>query len=545
MPTVAEAIVEELVGGGVSRLFGVLGSSSRALSDAAERCGFPVVLCHHEWAACVMAAVTGELTGRPGAVLTSADATANATGLAHAYLDRIPLLHLSDPRRAASPIPSRLGADPESGRAELLGPIVKASMALAPNTAARQVVEAVRLVLQDPPGPVHLELPSDLASPASPAGARETLGVAALDVTAVDRAGAMILGARRPLVLAGGLCRPSDTKWLRAFCEAIPTPVLTTYKGKGAVPDPHPLNMGVLTGGALEQPVLARADLIVAFGLDPVELIPRPWPYRAPVLSLTPVASDCAVSRAPTGVASFAPALEVVGDLGAILEDLAPRLVGQSNADWDLLEVDRLRRVRLAALEIAVPGLAAHRIVQFAREVTPAGTTASVDMGPHLFVVAAYWHAVELHELLVSGGLGLDGFALPAAIAAQLAYPERHAICFTDARGLLVAAGELETAARLRLPLVIVVFDDGGLALAAPEGDPASPAGAAKRYRGPDVAAIGRGFGLRAFVAADEATFRSAFLSALAAAGPTLIHARIDPASHLRALEVVAGATGS
>ena len=543
MPTVAEVIVEALVAGGVPRIFGAVGSSSLALVEAAERGGLSVVHCHRDWAACVMAAVTGELTGRPGAALALAGA-ASAAGIAHAHLDRAPLLHLSDPRRGAAPISESFAAGREQDPADALGPIVKAATAIAPGSAARDVAEAIHLALQDPQGPVRLDLPFDLTSPAPagpPPGGALAPASAALDITAVDRAGAMILRARRPLVLAGALCRPSDTKWLRAFCEAIPAPVLTTYKGKGALPDPHPLNMGVLTGGALEKPVLARADLIIAFGLDPAELSPRPWPYGAPVLSV----ARRAAQPMPTGLDSFAPALEVVGDLGAILEDLAPRLVGQSHADWDLFEVDRLRRARLAALEIAVPGLAPHRIVQFAREVTPAGTIASADADALLPVVAAYWHAVDLRELLVSSGPVLDGFAVPAAIAAQLAHPEGRAICFTDGRGLMVAAGELETAARLHLPLAVVVFDDGGFAESEPEGESARPDGAARRDRGPDVAAIARGFGLRALVAADEETFRSAFLSALAAASPTLIHARIDPSSRRRALDAVAGVPAS
>jgi acetolactate synthase-1/2/3 large subunit len=538
MPTVAEVIAEELVRAGVSRLFGVRGSASRALLEAAERSDLAVAYCHLDWAACVMAAVTGELTGRPGAAL-AADATSSATGVAYASLDRAPVLHLCDPHRSASLIPTRVAAHHEPAQAAFLGPIVKAATAITAGSAARQLVEAVHLSLRDPRGPVHLDLPSDPTSVAAPSavGDARSLSSPTLDIAAVDRAAAMIRSARRPLVLAGVQCRPADTKWLRAFCEAIPAPVVTTYKGKGALPDPHPLSMGVLTGGALERPVLDRADLIVAFGLDLIELTPRPWPYRAPVLSLT----RCAVQRTPSDVAPFSPALEVVGDLGAILEDLAPRLVGQSHADWDVVEVDRLRRARLAALEIAVPGLAPHRIVQFAREVTPAGTIASVDAGAHLFPVAAYWHAVDLRELLLPSGLALDGFALPAAIAAQLAFPERRAVCFTDIRGFMVAAGELETVARLRLPLAIIVFDDGGLAPVEPAGESAPPDGATRPYRGPDVAAIGRGFGLRAFVAADEETFKSAFLSALAGTGPTLIHARIDPSSQRRTLEAVAG----
>ena len=200
----------------------------------------------------------------------------------------------------------------------------------------------------------------------------------------------MIRRAKRPVVLVGLQCRGGDAKWLRAFCEALPAPVLATYKAKGALPDPHPLALGVFTGGALEEPVVGRADLIITFGLDTVEMIPRRWSYEAPVLSLVRAPSAASAG----GGSYFTPALELVGDLGLILEELAPRLRGH-HADWDVVEVDRLRRERQRALEIAVPGLAPHRIVQIAREYTPAGTIATVDAGAHMFQAAEYWQAVS------------------------------------------------------------------------------------------------------------------------------------------------------
>jgi acetolactate synthase-1/2/3 large subunit len=544
MPTVAEVIVDALSSAGVSRLFGVPGGGSNLeILEAARRRGLPFVLCHQEWAACIMAAVTGELTGHPGAALSTLGpgVTASATGLAHAHLDRSPMIYLSDRHPdGALAFTTHQRVD----HAALLSPIVKATVTVAAHSVAQQVDRAVRLALQDPRGPVHLDLPPDVAGQAAPAAAADATAPPsrALDTPALARAAAMIVDARRPLVLAGLQCRSSEAKWLRAFCEAIPAPVLTTYKSKGVVPDPHPLSMGVFTGGVLEEPIVRRADLIIAFGLDPVELIPRRWPYDAPVLSLTRCPSREPGIRASGGGAYFTPALEVVGDLAAMLEDLAPRLVRQSRADWDVAEVDRLRRARLGALEIAVQGLAPHRVVQLARELTFPGTIASVDAGAHMFPATAYWQAVELGELLISNGLATMGFALPAAIAAQLAHPERRVICFTGDGGLMMVAAELETAARLRLPIVVVVFDDGALSLIEIKQEQRGFEGAPMRYAGPDLAALARAFGLRAFVATDEETFRSGFFSALAAPGPTLVDARIDPSGYRRTLEIVRGA---
>ncbi len=546
MPSVAELIVTGLLRAGVPRLFGVPGGGSNLeILEAARLCKLPFVLCHQEWAACIMAAVTGELTGHPGAALSTLGpgVTASSTGLAHAFLDRSPMIYLSD-RHPDSAL--AFATHQRVDHIALLAPIVKGSVTVTRDAVGDRVAHAAQLALMEPRGPVHLELPADLAEQSAPSMARDVVPppLPSPDAAALDRAAKMILSARRPIVVAGLQCRPSDAKWLRAFCEALPAPLLTTYKAKGAVPDPHPLAMGVFTGGVLEEPVVRRADLIIAFGLDPVELIPRRWPYTAPVLGLTRCRSNDPGIRSPGGGAYFTPALEVVGDLGSILEELAPRLVSQYRADWDVAEVDRLRRERFGALEVAVPGLAPHRVVQLARELTPAGTIATVDAGAHMFPATAYWHAVEPGELLISNGLATMGFALPAAIAAQLVHPERRVICFTGDGGLMMVAAELETAARLRLPILIIVFDDGALSLIEVKQEQRGYEGAPMRYEGPDLGALARAFGLRAFVAADEDTFRSALFSALAASGPALIDARVDASGYRRTLEIVRGAPG-
>src|SRR5260370_8935334 len=105
---------------------------------------------------------------------------------------------------------------------------------------------------------------------------------ATVDGDLVERAARMTRAARRPLVIAGLGCRAADAKWLRAFCEALPAPVLTTYKAKGAIPDPHPLAMGIFTGGALEEPLVRRAAPKTALHLAPVCVAPAPRPHPPP-----------------------------------------------------------------------------------------------------------------------------------------------------------------------------------------------------------------------------------------------------------------------
>jgi acetolactate synthase-1/2/3 large subunit len=544
VPTVADLIVDGLVRAEVGRLFGVPGGGSNLeILEAARARGLQFVLGHQEWAATIMAAVTGDLTGRPGVVLSTLGpgVTASATGLAHASLDRSPVIYISDRHPTAV---LEYASHQYLDHAAHVGPIVKGSVTVTPDSASHWVAHAVRLALAEPRGPVHLDLPADVAGRSAVPVATD-LGPsppAALDGVRVEEAARMIRAARRPIVIAGLGCRTADAKWLRAFAEALPAPVLTTYKAKGAIPDPHPLALGIFTGGALEEPLVRRADLIITFGLDTVELIPRRWSYDAPVLSLTRSPSTEPRLRAPGGGAYFTPALEVVGDPGTILEDLAPRLMPRgTRADWDVAEVDRLRRERLAALEIPVPGLAPHRVVQMTRELTAAGSIATVDAGAHMFQATTYWQALEPGELLISNGLATMGFALPAAIAAQLVHPDRRVVCFTGDGGLMMVAAELETVARLRLPILIVVFDDEALSLIEVKQEQKGFEGVSMRYAGPDLPALARAFGLRAFTATDEATLHRALIAAQTAPGPALIDARIDASGYRAMLEIVRG----
>src|SRR5262245_45073286 len=164
MPTVAQAIVDALVRAEVPRVFGVPGGGSNLeVLEAARAGGLPFVLCHQEWAACIMAGVTGELTGRPGAALSTLGpgVTASATGLAHAYLDRAPLIYVSD-RHPEAALAFAIHQHVDHGA--MLAPMVKGSVTLAADSASHGVAHAIQLALKEPRGPVHLDLPADVAA---------------------------------------------------------------------------------------------------------------------------------------------------------------------------------------------------------------------------------------------------------------------------------------------------------------------------------------------------------------------------------------------
>ena len=536
-PTVARVLVDGLLRAGTPRIFGVPGGgSSLDLMDAAREAGLPFVLTHGETAACIMAAVTGELTGAPGAALAGLGpgAASAVNGAAHAWLDRSPMILITD-RHPASAL--RFTTHQRIDHGALFTPVTKASLTVEASSASHWIAHSIQLALKEPRGPVHLDLAADVASdPTVPLAT--TVAPAALPPPAreaLDEAAGRLGAAARPVVIAGLQCRGEQVaRWLRAFAEARPAPVLVTYKAKGVLADPHPLMLGIFTGGVVEDPILARADLIVTVGLDEVELIPRAWSWKAPVLHLGPSAFSAGYVR---------PAMDVVGDIALILEELAPRLRESPRADWDVAELDHLKREARAALAVPTQRLAPHRVVEIARELSPAETVVTVDSGAHMFAVTTFWQAVRPGEFLISNGLATMGFALPAAIAAQLVHPHRPVLAFTGDGGLMMAAAELETVARLALPIVVIVFDDGALSLIKIKQDQRGTGELPLTYAGPDLAALARSFGLATFVADTEETLRRAIVDAQAGARPALIDARIDPSGYRTMMERIRGAS--
>ncbi len=296
-------------------------------------------------------------------------------------------------------------------------------------------------------------------------------------------------------------------------------PVLTTYKAKGAVPESWPNAAGLLTGGTIEAPLLHDADLIVAIGLDPVELIPAPWPYAAPIVSLMPWPN-------PPGPLSPV-AAEHVGPLPQLLDGLA-----LDGSGWERTGAD-YRRVTLERVEIAGTGegMSPHDVVRAVRRALPPEAIATVDAGAHMLVAMPLFEIDEPRRCLISSGLATMGFSLPAAIAASLT-TDAPVVCLTGDGGLGMCLAELETAARLGRDLRVVVFDDATLTLIAIKQGAGQGGDEAVRYGAVDFAAVARGLGLRAATATDAAELEAA----LAQPGPSLTTVQIDPSAYAAVL---------
>jgi acetolactate synthase-1/2/3 large subunit len=479
--TVADVIADGLARAGALRVFAAAGADDRMIAACGRR-GLAVVRAGRASSACVMGAVSGALTGTPGVAAIGGDAIDVADGLAHAFRDRLPLVVIS--ASAAAPGPDVAG-------------VTKATLAIGPDSAAHWIAHACRLAMTEPWGPVLLALPAGVAAAAAlpVATTCRPTPLPPPDPRALDAAASRLGDAERPVVVVGPLVRTEgDGTWVRAFAEARPAPILVTRAARGVVPDPHPLVIGVLGAGAAERELLESADLIVGVGLDPDDARAHPWPRRTPLLHFTPVVPlDLPADDRPT--------MAVAGDIGLILEELAPRLRNRRLAEWDVARLHALKQAA-AAPPSAAASLAAYRVVEAARRLTPVGTIAVFGAIDRLAYAARAWQAVGPGECWLSSRGSGEGFAVPVAVAAQLAQPARRVLCVTTAAALEAARDEVETVVSLGLPVLIVIL-----------GEPSFP---------PLVPPPG----LRSLAAASLAAIGDALTSALVAGIPGLIDAR-------------------
>lgn len=487
--------MEALRAAGVSRLFGMPGGGSNAdLIEAAGRAGLPFTLVHTEAASAFMAAAQAEITGNPGACIATLGpgAASLMNGLAHAFLDRVPLIAITD----CHPDPEAAGAGHQAlAQSAMFRPVVKFTARLERGAVADVMAQAIAAATD---GPVHLDVSGDVT-------ATDTDSVAIEHRAPREYEAPAKITARRPVLLIGLGARVPG---MAALCERFHVPALVTYKAKGTVPDRHPWFGGVLTNGALEREILERADEFVAVGLDEVELLPRPWTYPQPLIRVA------------------------ASQLGSALQP----------CDWDAAEVGRLAERQRERMRIDCPGegILPHRVVEAAAGIY-AGTRVTVDAGAHMFPVMSLWPAAEPRGLLISNGLSTMGFALPAAVGAALLDRPRPVVAFTGDGGLLMCLGELRTAAREVLPLRVIVFEDGALSLIKIKQ-------VVRGYRtdGVDIgdidwAALAGAFGVTGRQAATEDELRACLRETADVPGPVLIAAKVNARAYEETIRILRG----
>jgi acetolactate synthase-1/2/3 large subunit len=510
-------------------VFGVPGGgSSLDLIRAFAAIGVPFILARSETAAAIMAAADAEASGSIGVVIaTQGPGTASATnGIAHAHLDRAPVLLLTDGWTARQ---AAFDTHQVFDQQALMRPITRATSRLEADDVQAELEAIVSKMRTAPWGPAYIELTGVNARrqvQASPQPSATTPpSPASPTASASPQLRKLLAFARKPVIILGLEARSrEEARLVEQLAAEWRCPVVPTYKAKGVLPDSSPHVVGLFTGGAAEHDCVGVADLIVLCGMDPVELIGRPWRYTAPVI-------DIGLARHPLHYVAIAASL--YGPLETSLAALAG-VRGQS--DWQLDDFEALRSRLEARLAYAGNGsaLTPEMVVRTALDAgAPLDAATTVDAGAHMFSAMAFWQTQRAGDTLISNGLATMAFALPAGIARALRSPERPVIAFTGDGGLMMCAGELSTAAQYQPWLCVVVFNDAGLSLIDIKQQARKLERDGVQWPRPDFAAVARGFGLAAWSATTPAQLQEALKAALATRGPTLIDVQVDPSGYL------------
>lgn len=524
-PTLASAMAATLSSRGVKRIFGVPGGgSSLDLIDAAAQEGIEFILCRTETAAAIMAAVTGELTGIPGVVLTGIGpgAASVVNGIAYASLERAPVIVITDAHEETAIAPPHQIFDQQA----MFAPISKAQKRLTAATGAADFEDLFDIAATEPPGPVHCDLSAmDAASAAAPTrvGTRpEPATPDVPDAAKMARASDLVAAARRPVLIVGHQCRSADRAGAaNDLARVLGGPAMTTYKAKGVIPEDGSHFVGLFTNAKLDHGVLAEADLIVFCGVDPVEMIPGKWPHDVPLIVL---------SETPGLAWPFAADVEISGPVAISAAHIART---PTNTDW--LE-DRIASFRSNIIEALTNtggnGRAPDAVIDAIAAAAPPGARLAVDAGAHMFSAMARWPAQAPHDVLKSNGLSSMGFAVPAALGSWLEEPDRHTIAVTGDGGMMMCLAELSTAARLNAALTVVVLNDAALSLIDIKQQRQQRPPLGVRYPRADFATAARGMGCASWSVAALDPLEFALTEAFEAEGPTLVDVSVDPSGY-------------
>ena len=469
----SDLFVAALENEGVERIFGVPGEENLDTVKSLRLSSIELVVTRHEQSAAFMAATYGRLTGRPGVCISTLGPGALnlATGAAYAHLGAMPMILITGQKAIKSSAQARFQI---VDMVATMKPLTKFSRQIISTSSIPALVrEAFRVAAEERPGPVHLELPEDVAGEKA---ADEVL-VPPLRVelpvahpAALDRAAEMIRRAERPLVMLGAAAsRPRLEDDLGRFLARLRIPFFTTQMGKGFSSQvievdgsgglaAHPIDLWMGTAALSERDyvhtAIDQADLIIAIGHDTVEKPPFIMGAGGPTV--------IHVGYSPANVEEvYSPQAAVVGDVGPSLSLLADRLEGQlPNASALLpMRAGILARIAAGADEGRFPPTP-QRIVADVRAVMPDDGIVALDNGMYKIWFARNYRAPISNTLLLDNALATMGAGLPSAMMAAILYPQRRVLAVCGDGGFMMNSQEVETAVRLKLNLVVLILQD-------------------------------------------------------------------------------------
>ncbi len=534
MVKASDSLVAALENEGVERIFGIPGEENLDVVESLRKSSIQLILTRHEQAAAFMAATHGRLTGKPGVCLTTLGPGALnlTTGAAYAQLGAMPMIMITGQKDILSSRQAHLQIVDIVG---VMRPLTKlARQIVSPATIPTVVREAFRVAQEERPGPVHLELPEDIAAATTdndrlipphpvelPLASEEALG----------RAAELIMKAERPLVMLGAAAsRPRSSSDLARFVLRTRIPYFTTQMGKGTVPGGTELYMGTaaLSERDYVHEAIDRADLIITIGHDTVEKPPFIMGASGPQV--------IHIGYQPASVEQvYFPQTEVIGNLGPSLRLLADRLDGKIPNAQALLPLREgiLSRVAARATE---DRLIPQRLVHDVREVMPPDGILALDNGMYKIWFARNYRTRVANTLLLDNALATMGAGLPSAIMAALLYPGRRVMAVCGDGGFLMNSQELETAVRLKLNLVVLVIEDHAFGMIRWKQAVDHFQDFGMTFGNPDFVKYAEAYGARGTRVAAAAELQPALEAAFAGGGVHLLSVPIDYSENQRVL---------
>jgi thiamine pyrophosphate-dependent acetolactate synthase large subunit-like protein len=527
--TGGEAVTQALAAHGVDVVWGIPGTHNLEIYAHLPGAGIRHVSPRHEQGAGYAADGYARVTGRPGVcITTSGPAMLNAaTALAQAYSDSVPVLAVSPgmPLRHPGRGNGELH-ETKDQRAALEAIVAYSHRVTSVPEIPVAVAQAFAAMTSGRPRPVHLEIPLDVLEERGEAQVVRPLRVpvSVPDAAALDGAATRLAEAARPAVLVGGGARGAAAE-LRALAERLGAPVVCTINGKGVLPEDHPLSAGAGLARSVVRELVEDSDvvLVVGSGLAPSELWSGPLPLADKVIRI-----DVDPTQAVTNVV---PLLAVIGDAAVALAGLLARLGaragdGERAARWrarHLEEAGELGARWSWILDAVGAALGRDGIV--------AGDSAMVCYHGAVAALPRYTPASFLYPT----GYGTLGYGLPAAIGAKLGRPDARVIALLGDGGIMFTVAELAAAAQLRLPIPVVVVDNGGYGeirdAMAERDDPVH----AVDLETPDFMGLGKALGCTGAVVDDGTTLVDALERGLASDRPTVLHVQEGKAQPIAA----------
>ena len=535
MTKASDLLVAALENEGVGYVFAIPGEENLDVLELLRRSKIKLVLTRHEQAAGFMAATYGRLTGRAGVCLTTLGPGALnlTTAAAYAHLGAMPMVMITGQKAIRS---SRQARFQIVDIVATMRPLTKmATQIVSAQSIPTLVRDAFRVAQQERPGPVHLELPEDIAADEAAADIipPHVVELPVAPAVAIDRAAAMIMGASRPLVMLGAAAsRPRLAEPLSAFVRRCGIPFFNTQMGKGAVNAGSNLYMGTaaLSERDWVHEAIDQADLIISIGHDTVEKPPFLMGHDGPQV--------IHVGATPATVEQvYFPQAEIVGDVGASLASLADRLEGKLPNGQALLGLREGILARLAerSTEDRFP-LTPQRIVHDVRQVIPPDGIVALDNGMYKIWFARNYRTSVANTLLLDNALATMGAGLPSAIAASLIHPDRRVLAVCGDGGFMMNSQELETAVRLKLNLVVLVLEDRAYGMIRWKQEVDGFSNFGLDFGNPDFVAYAKSYGAKGSRVGKVSELSTMLEAAFSEGGVHLVVVPVDYSENIRVL---------